>query len=135
MKRVVKAITVAMTALAATSAFGAEKLVIAGRDGAFAQALKIAQDVFKAQNPGLDVEVLELPGGGLLEKFTLAMREKSSAYDVVMVDDPWAPEFMSKGWLANLDAMGASILTMRKPPERLSLPGRQRAALCCPDGR
>ena len=37
------------------------------------------------------------------------MREKSSAYDVIMLDDPWAPEFMSKGWLADLDQLGGGV--------------------------
>lgn len=87
----------------------AEKLVIAGRDGGYATALKLAVEKYKAANPGLEIEQLELTGGGLLEKATIAMREKSSAYDVIMLDDPWAPEFMSKGWLANLNALGGGV--------------------------
>lgn len=103
--------TLLSTLLAGAVMFGAtaasaEKLVIAGRDGAFAQALKIATEAFKAKNPGVEFETLELTGGGLLEKVTIAMREGSGAYDVIMVDDPWAPEFMSKGWLADLAPLG-----------------------------
>ena len=77
------------------SAASAEKLVIAGRDGGYATALEIAVDAYKDKNPDIEVERLELTGGGLLEKVTIAMREGSSAYDVIMLDDPWAPEFMS----------------------------------------
>ena len=87
----------------------AEKLVIAGRDGGYANALKIAVDAYKAQNPSVEVERLELTGGGLLDKVTIAMREGSSAYDVIMLDDPWAPEFMAKGWLADLDQLGGGV--------------------------
>jgi multiple sugar transport system substrate-binding protein len=87
----------------------AEKLVIAGRDGAYASALKTAVEQYKAKNPGLEIERLELTGGGLLEKVTIAMREKSGAYDVIMLDDPWAVEFMGKRWLADLDKLGGGV--------------------------
>ncbi|MPZ11426.1 MAG: extracellular solute-binding protein [Kiloniellaceae bacterium] len=87
----------------------AEKLVIAGRDGDYGQALKLAVEKYKAENPGLEVEQLELTGGGLLEKVTIAMREKAGAYDVIMLDDPWAVEFMAKGWLADLDRLGGGV--------------------------
>ena len=85
---------------------GAEKLIIAGRDGGYAQALSKAVDLYKAKNPGLEVERLELPYGGLYEKATISLREKAGAYDVVMMDDTWAVEFMSNGWLADLDKLG-----------------------------
>jgi len=88
--------------LFAANASLAEKLVIAGRDGGYGDALELAVEAFTAERPDVEVERLELTGGGLLEKVTLAMREASPAYDVIMMDDPWAPEFMSKGWLADL---------------------------------
>lgn len=91
------------------AAASAQTLTIAGRDGAFADALKVAVDAFIAENPGVEVERLELTGGGLLDTVTIAMREGSSAYDVIMLDDPWAPEFMSRGWLANLDELGGGV--------------------------
>jgi len=93
----------------AAGAAQAEKLVIAGRDGGYGQALKLAIEDYKAANPGLEVEQLELTGGGLLEKVTIAMREKAGAYDVIMLDDPWAVEFMSNGWLADLNKLGGGV--------------------------
>jgi multiple sugar transport system substrate-binding protein len=102
------AVLAGLSVLGAVSAH-ADKLVIAGRDGAYASALKIAVDAYKAKNPGTEIERLELTGGGLLEKVTIAMREKSGAYDVIMLDDPWAVEFMGKGWLANLDKLGGGV--------------------------
>jgi multiple sugar transport system substrate-binding protein len=87
----------------------AETLVIAGRDGAFASAVKLAAESYKAKNPGIEIQQLELAGGPLLEKETIALREKSGAYDVIMLDDIWAPEFMSKGWLADLDKLGGGV--------------------------
>ncbi len=95
--------------LAATSVQGADKLIIAGRDGGYAQALSKAVELYKAKNPGVEVERLELPYGGLYEKATISLREKAGAYDVVMMDDTWAVEFMSNGWLADLDKLGGGI--------------------------
>ena len=102
------ALASAVTLLAVSAAM-AEKLVIAGRDGGYASALSKMVDAYKAANPGLEVDRLELPYGGLLEKVTISMREKAGAYDVVMLDDTWAVEFMSRGWLANLDKLGGGI--------------------------
>ena len=95
----------ALTAVAAK----AETLVIAGRDGGYGKALSLAVEAYKAKNPDLEIERLELTGGGLFEKATIAMREKSGAYDVIMLDDPWAVEFMAKGWLADLDKLGGGV--------------------------
>ena len=102
-------ITLAMVLASGANATWAEKLVIAGRDGGYGKALALAVDAYKAQNPGVEVERLELTGGGLLDKILIAMREKSSAYDVIMLDDPWAPDFMSRGWLADLDRLGGGV--------------------------
>ena len=86
-----------------------DRLVIAGRDGAFAQALSLMVEQFGAANPSVEIERLELPYGGLLESVTIAMREESGAFDVIMLDDTWAVEFMSNGWLADLDALGGGL--------------------------
>ena len=87
----------------------AQDLVIAGRDGGYGKALSAAVEAFKASKPDLKVDRLELPYGGLLEKVTISMREKAGAYDVIMMDDTWATEFMSRGWLADLDKLGGGI--------------------------
>lgn len=100
---------VAGAALLGAASAGAETLVIAGRDGGYGDALKTAAAAYKAAHPGVEIEQLELTGGGLLEKATIAMREKSGAYDVIMLDDPWAVEFMSKGWLKDLGALGGGV--------------------------
>lgn len=108
MKKLLAAL-MATTCAVSASAVSAETLTIAGRDGAFAAALEVAVDAFIEANPDVEVERLELTGGGLLETVTIAMREGSSAYDVIMLDDPWAPQFMSNGWLANLDELGGGV--------------------------
>lgn len=100
---------VASVVLFCTGVAQAEKLIIAGRDGGYAKALGMAVEMYKAKNPGLEVERLELPWGGLLEKATISLREKAGAYDVLMMDDTWAVEFMSQGWLSDLDKLGGGV--------------------------
>lgn len=101
------ALTAAAAMLASTAS--AADLVIAGRDGGYANALGMAVEAFQSANPGLDVDRLELPYSGLLEKATISMREQANAYDVIMLDDTWATEFMSQGWLTNLDQLGGGV--------------------------
>jgi multiple sugar transport system substrate-binding protein len=84
-------------------------LVIAGRDGVFGEALGLATRWFTEENPGVSVELLRLPYAGLYENLVISLRERSGAYDVVMLDDTWAPEFMAAGWLRDLEAAGMTI--------------------------
>ena len=90
----------------ASPAAAQDRLVIAGRDAAFGQALAAMVSAYQARNPNVRIERLELPGGPLYERIALNARERTRALDVVMLDDIWAPEFFEKGWLANVDALG-----------------------------
>jgi multiple sugar transport system substrate-binding protein len=90
----------------AAPAFAQDRLVIAGRDAGFAPALAKMVELYQAKNPGVKIERLELPGGPLYERLAIGAREKTGATDVAMLDDIWAPEFMSRGWLADLDTVG-----------------------------
>ncbi len=83
-----------------------ERLVIVGRDAAFGSALSSMVSAYQARHPGLRIERLELPGGALYERIALNARERTRALDVIMLDDIWAPEFMTNGWLADLDRLG-----------------------------
>jgi multiple sugar transport system substrate-binding protein len=91
------------------AAFGnsaAAKLVIAGRDGVYGESLEMAVEMFREENPDVEVELLKLPYGSLYEKLVISFREGSGVYDLVMLDDTWATEFMSNGWLADLEEAG-----------------------------
>ncbi|MBC7093741.1 ABC transporter substrate-binding protein [Candidatus Bipolaricaulota bacterium] len=90
----------------ATLGLGGPKLIIAGRDGVYGAAMQLAVDLYKAEHPDVDIELLKLPYSGLYEKLVIDFREAIGAYDVVLLDDVWATEFMSLGWLANLEALG-----------------------------
>ncbi len=102
-------LAVAMAPAALQSAAADETLTIAGRDGGYATALNRMVALYKEKNPNVEIELLELPYGGLYEKATIGFREKAGAYDVVMLDDTWAVEFMSNGWLADLDQLGGGL--------------------------
>ncbi len=88
-------------------ALAQDSLVIAGRDGVYAEAMAWLIDAYAATNPDVSIEALALPYAGLYERAVIAMREEAGAFDVVLLDDTWATEFMSEGWLADLDALGA----------------------------
>jgi len=94
-----------------TVSVSAQTIAIAGRDGSFAEALKAGVAAYTAANPGVTATQLELPYAGLLEKLIISMREEAGAYDVIMLDDTWAMEFMSKGWLTDLDQLGGGVDT------------------------
>lgn len=85
------------------------KLVIVGRDGPYGEAMQLAVDTYMAENPDVEIELLKLPWAGLYEKVVIDFREAVGAYDLVVLDDPWATEFMSLGWLQNLDEMGLIV--------------------------
>lgn len=98
--------TAALAAGLASSALAQDRLVIAGRDAGFAPALAKMVELYQVKNPGVKIERLELPGGPLYERLAIGAREKTGATDVAMLDDIWAPEFMQRGWLADLDGLG-----------------------------
>ncbi|MCI3205919.1 MULTISPECIES: ABC transporter substrate-binding protein [Pandoraea] len=105
----------------ATSA-GAADLVIAGRDDIYGKGLTEAVAGFRKQHPDADIELLKLPNANLYQKLKLSMREATGAYDLVMMDDTWAPEFMANGWLKPLPAtlvdadMVASTVALGRAP-------------------
>lgn len=45
---------------------------------------------------------MKRPSKGLYESVVLSMREKTGNYDVILMDDTWAPEFLANKWLSPL---------------------------------
>ncbi|WJV54731.1 ABC transporter substrate-binding protein [Pectobacteriaceae bacterium CE90] len=80
----------------------AADLVIAGRDDVYGKALDSTLTRFQQKHPGKQIELLKLPYGNLYEKLVISMRENASAYDLVLMDDTWSPEFAGNGWLQPL---------------------------------
>lgn len=109
MKLIGTGTAIALATLLASGASSAQTLVIAGRDGGYGEALSLMAERYKEANPDVEIELLQLPYGNLYEKVVIAMREGNAAYDVIMMDDTWLPEFMAEGWLADLEQLGGGL--------------------------
>jgi len=77
-------------------------LTIAGRDGAYGEAMQLAADAYSAQNPNVTFEILKLSGASLLEQTVVDLGTGTGTYDLLMIDDSYAPRMMQAGWLADL---------------------------------
>lgn len=64
---------------------------------------------------GTTVEVLELPYDQSFQKLQIALSQKTDAYDLASLDDPWIPQFAGNKFLANLDDMYAKAGTQPNP--------------------
>jgi len=106
---VAKRIALVLLALAvsAGSAFAQKqvKLVIAGRDGDYGNAMQAAVDAYTAKNPNVTFEVLKLSGDDVYQKSVIDLRTGTGTYDLVLIDDPKAMQFQKAGWLEDLDAL------------------------------
>ncbi|GAA3606983.1 sugar ABC transporter substrate-binding protein [Gibbsiella greigii] len=92
----------AATLLATTFGALASELVIAGRDSSYGEALQYVVDAYQKAHPETKITLVKRPNKGLYENIALSMREKTGNYDVIQMDDAWAPEFFSNHWLAPL---------------------------------
>ena len=90
-----------------TEADGAVTLTIAGRDGAYGDAMQLAADEYTKLNPEVSFEILKLSGSSLFEKSVIDMKGGVGTYDIVLIDDPNITQMQNAGWLADLDAMYA----------------------------
>lgn len=107
-------VLIAVTAVSLWAGGGAEAedgtvtLTIAGRDGSFGEAMELATTLYREQNPNVTFEVLQLSGSALFEQTVVDLRSGAASYDVILIDDPNAPQYMAAGWLTDLDAMFAA---------------------------
>ena len=84
---------------------GPQKLVIAARGGLHVTAIEAVKAAFERAN-NCTVEALGLEADDLKQKVSLDSRSSAGAYDLVMADDPWMPEFCEAGIYANLTKIG-----------------------------
>jgi len=54
---------------------------------------------------GTTVEALELPYDQSFQKLQIALSQKTDAYDLASLDDPWIPQFAGGQFLVNLDEL------------------------------
>ncbi|MCY6355909.1 ABC transporter substrate-binding protein [Clostridium sp. ZS2-4] len=79
------------------------EISIAVRAGAMADAVEVVAKEYESKK-GVKVKVNSMPYSSLKEKVVLDVRNKSGAFDLVMIDDPWMPEFAEGKLLAPLDS-------------------------------
>jgi multiple sugar transport system substrate-binding protein len=88
-------------------------LAVAGRDGAYGEAMQLAADEYSSRNPNVSFEILKLSWSSLLEKTVVDLSSGTGTYDLIMIDDSNAPRLLRAGWLADLgglyDQHGATL--------------------------
>lgn len=105
MKRLqVKSLVFGM-ALFMSSLYGSDTLTILARGGSHVNVLKVAVQEFNMHHD-VKVKILGLENADLKQKISLDSKNKEGAYDLVMMDDPWMPEFIQNGLLLNLTKQG-----------------------------
>ena len=109
MKRFQCLLAAALLSMAASGSAAAADLTIAIPAGSDSDGLRAAAPVY-AELMGLDVEVVDAPYEGLFEKAVNAVQTASGAFDLIMVDSPWAPFFFANDFVEELgpyyEAMG-----------------------------
>ncbi|MFB6290901.1 MAG: ABC transporter substrate-binding protein [Candidatus Bipolaricaulia bacterium] len=89
------------------TAFAQDTLVIAGRAGTMTESVIEATELYE-QATGTNVSITTLPYDSLYEKLVISMRGGASTFDLIMMDDPWLPQFYKADFLANLDPLYAN---------------------------
>jgi len=105
MKRTTMLLLALCIVLSAVSAQKQVKLVIAGRDGDYGNAMQVAVDAYTAKNPNVKFDVLKLSGDDVYQKTVIDLKSGTGTYDLILIDDPKALQYQQAGWLTDLDTM------------------------------
>lgn len=81
------------------------KLTIAARGGSHVDVINAVKGQFEQEN-NCTIEVLGLEAADLKQKVSLDAKNAKGTYDLLMIDDPWMPEFTQAGMLLNLTQNG-----------------------------
>lgn len=87
------------------SVMAQDTLVVAARGGSHVDAMNAVKGAFEEQF-GVKVEIMGLESADLKQKIGLDSVNETGELDLIMVDDPWMPEFGENGILANLTELG-----------------------------
>jgi len=98
-------LTMAASIFAGCSAQGKDKLVIAARGGSHVTAMEAVKAQFETEHK-IEIEIIGLEAADLKQKVSLDASNKNGAYDLIMADDPWMPEFSEAGIFTNLSELG-----------------------------
>ena len=81
------------------------KLTVAARGGSHVEAMELVKGAFE-EKYNAEIEILGLEAADLKQKVSLDIKNKEGAYDLIMIDDPWMPEFTQANMLENLKDLG-----------------------------
>ncbi len=104
-KALIVALSLVLLVTGSLFAQKATKLVIAGRDGDYGNAMQVAVDAYKAQHPEVTIELLKLSGDDIYLKTVLDLKTGTGTYDLILIDDPKAMQYQKSGWLEDLGAL------------------------------
>ena len=91
----------------AKPAAATKKVVIAaGADASTEPMRDMINQKLADQALGFPVEWVEFPYDTLYEKAVQVGQNKSADFDLLMMDDPWVPQFAAGGFIKNLSQMG-----------------------------
>lgn len=90
--------------LAGCQAQGEDKLAIAARGGSHVAAMEAVKEAFEKEH-NVTLEIVGLEGADLKQKVSLDAKNNKGAYDLIMADDPWMPEFSEAGMFAKLSEL------------------------------
>ncbi len=85
-----------------------EKLVMVGQSGYHEQINDFLIKAFMQNNPDVKIEYIPKGYTDEYQSIVLSMRNHSSEYDVMYVDEPWVPLAMNEGWLAPIEGVNLS---------------------------
>jgi multiple sugar transport system substrate-binding protein len=108
MKKILVVTIMLLSVILLTSAFAPanqETLTIAARGGSHVDAMEAVKGEFETAN-NVKIEILGLESADLKQKIGLDSVNKTGQLDLIMIDDPWMPEFAESGIMANLTEMG-----------------------------
>ncbi|WP_145044746.1 extracellular solute-binding protein [Paenibacillus xylanexedens] len=87
------------------SSQGTDKLVIAARGGSHVDAMNAVKESFEKEH-NVKVDIIGLEAADLKQKISLDAKNSKGAYDLIMADDPWMPQFSEAGIFAKLSDLG-----------------------------
>src|ERR1041384_6488082 len=80
---------------------GSKSLTVAINSGVEGDALRQAAKDYEQQT-GVHINIAEFPYANLFEKELIDLNARTGAYDLIMLDDPWFPKFVSQDVLTDL---------------------------------
>lgn len=88
-----------------STAVTTRNISILGRDADHGDINTALVDLFQREYTNIKVEYTPLAYAALFDKIVLTLKESSSAYDVLYLDDPWIPQLGELGWLTDIEAL------------------------------